>query len=251
MKVERNRPTYLAALITLLFPALVVSVTWALEDPATMTESLTMDQSGESSQVRLPNFSGHWVLNIKESDDFAEVMREAMGGGQSGRGGGMEGGRGGGMGGGHGGGKGGGGGGRGGGKGGGGGGRGSSDSSGDQERQIKAQQKLARAQVEYSRLDIFHDGIELNVTNGLDISRLLFTDGRQMNIWTQRGEATATASWQERTLVVSWKTSQDTMSRIRYYTLSEGGQQLTMTESRRFPGQDKTVKITMVYNLEK
>jgi hypothetical protein len=50
---------------------------------------------------------------------------------------------------------------------------------------------------------------------------------------------------------VSWKTSQDTMSRIRYYTLSEGGQQLTMTESRRFPGQDKTVKITMVYDLQK
>ena len=239
MKVERNRPTYLAALITLVFPALIVSVAWALEDPATMTKSLTMDQSGESSQVRLPNFSGHWVLNIKESDDFAEVMREAMGGEQGGRSGGMEGSSGGGMGGG-----------RGGGKGGGGGGRGSG-SSGDQEHQVKAQQKLARAQEEYSRLEIFHDGVELNVTNGLDISRLLFTDGRQMNIWTQQGEATATASWQERTLVVAWKTSQDTMSRIRYYTLSEGGQQLTMTESRRFPGQDKTVKITMVYDLQK
>jgi hypothetical protein len=39
------------------------------------------------------------------------------------------------------------------------------------------------------------------------------------------------------------------MSRIRNYTLSESGKQLIMTESRRLPGQDKTVKIRMVYDL--
>ena len=40
------------------------------------------------------------------------------------------------------------------------------------------------------------------------------------------------------------------MSRIRYYTLSEDGQQLTMTENHRPPGQDKTIEMTMVYDLE-
>ena len=54
----------------------------------------------------------------------------------------------------------------------------------DPARQVKAQQRLIRIQEEYARLEIYHDGIELNVTNGLDISRLLFTDGRRMNIWT-------------------------------------------------------------------
>jgi hypothetical protein len=187
---------------------------------------------GAKAQDSPTNLTGAWVLNEKESDNFTEIMNRASGGGQvdrqTGRG------------------KGQGGGGRGG--GGRGGGR-NSGSSGDEERQVRAQQKLTRAQMEYSRLEIFHDGIELNVTNGLDISRLLFTDGRLMNIWTQNGEATATASWQDRTLVVTWKTSQDTMSRIRYYTLAEGGQQLTMTESRRLPGQDKSIKIKMVYDL--
>ena len=81
------------------------------------------------------------------------------------------------------------------------------------------------------------------------LSRLLFTDGRRMNIWTQHGEANATASWREQTLVVEWKTGQDTMSRTRSYTLSGDGRQLIMTENRRLPGQDKTVKIRMVYDL--
>ena len=198
--------------------------------------------SPAQAQDETPNLTGNWVLNEKESDDFAEVMREAMGGSQ-GKGGGMQGGgKSGGMGGGRGGG------GRGGGGGGHGGGMG--DTGMDQNKAVKTQQRLARAREEYSRLEIFHDGIELNVTNGLDISRLLFTDGRQMNIWTQKGEAKATATWREQTLIVEWKTRQDTMNRIRYYSLSEGGQQLTMTESRRLPGQDKTVKITMVYDLK-
>lgn len=201
--------------------------------------------SAARAQDDPPNLTGNWVLNEKESDDFAEVMREAMGGSQGKGGGSMQGG---GKGGGRGGG---GGGGRGGGGGGGSHGGGMGDSGQDPSKAAKTQQRLARAREEYSRLEIFHDGIELNVTNGLDITRLLFTDGRQMNIWTQQGEAKATATWQKRTLIVEWKTRQDTMNRIRYYTLSEGGQQLTMTESRRLPGQDKTVKITMVYDRNK
>ena len=219
---KSSRPVSRATLIAMTVSLLFVSGAWAQDDAP-------------------PNLTGNWILNVKASDDMAAVMREAMGTGQSMGGGGKGsggGGRGGGMGGG-----------RGGGHGGKGGGMG--DSGDDPARQVKAQQRLVRIQEEYSILEIFHEGIELNVTNGLDISRLLFTDGRRMNIWTQQGEATATAHWQDRTLVVEWNTGQDTMSRIRYYTLSETGYQLVMTESRRLPGQDKTVKIRMVYDLGK
>ena len=183
-----------------------------------------------------PNLTGNWILNEKLSDDFSKLMQEGTGDGQMGREGGKQGG----------GGRGGGSGGRGGGRGSGGkGGQGGGD---NDERQAKAQLRVARARDEYSRLEIFHDGIELNVTNGLDISRLIYTDGRQMNIWTQNGEARATATWQEQILVVQWKTSQDTMSRIRRYTISDGGQRLTVAEARRLPSQDKAIEITMVYD---
>ncbi len=223
---ESIRPVTRAAMISLIISLLSVASSWAQDN--SLSDTLAVDVSCDAQ----PNLTGNWILNVKASDDMAAVIREAMGGGQNmggdrkggdRKGGGRGGGRGGGMG----------------------------NTSEDPARQVKAQQRLARIQEEYSRMEIFHDGIELNVTNGLDISRLLFTDNRRMNIWTQQGEATATAHWQDRTLVVEWKTSQDTMSRIRYYTLSETGYQLVMTESRRLPGQDKTVKIRMVYDLGK
>ncbi len=230
---KSNRPVTRAAMIVLTVSLLFVSS--ALADAGAVSDSLAIDISHQAQ----PNLTGNWILNVKASEDMAAVMREAMGGGQSMGGGGKGGGggRGGGMGGGRG--------------GGGGQGGGTGNSGADPARQAKAQQRLARIQEEYSRMEIFHDGIELNITNGLDISRLLFTDGRRMNIWTQQGEANATAHWQDRTLVVEWKTRQDTMSRIRYYTVSETGFQLVMTETRRLPGQDKTVKIRMVYDLGK
>ncbi len=222
---ESNRLFSPVAGIALTASLLIVSAAWAQADA--VSDTLAIDISHDTQ----PNLTGNWILNEKASDDMAAVMREAMGGGQSMGGGGK-----------------GGGGGRGGGRGGGKGG-GTGNSGEDAARQAKAQQRLIRVQEEYSRIKIFHDGIELNVTNGLDISRLLFTDGRSMNIWTQQGEANATAHWQGRTLIVEWKTNQDTMSRIRNYTVSETGYQMIMTETRRLPGQDKTVKIRMVYDL--
>ncbi len=232
---ESNRPFVRAAMMAMTVSLLFVTSAWAQDNA--VSDTLAIDISPDAQ----PNLTGNWILNVKASDDMAAIMREAMGGGQSMGGGGKGGGGGGG------GGRGGGGGGRGG--GGGGKGGGSGNSGDDAARQAQAQQRLIRVQEEYSRMEIFHDGIELNVTNGLDISRLLFTDGRKMHIWTQQGEANATAHWQGRTLIVEWKTSQDTMSRIRNYSVSETGYQMIMTETRRLPGQDKTVKIRMVYDL--
>ena len=101
---------------------------------------------------------------------------------------------------------------------------------------------------EYSHLDIFHDGIELNVTNGMDISRFMYTDGRENTIFTQFGQATAKANWHGHSLDVEWKTRQDTTARVRHYQLSEDGQQLYVSEERNIPGQDKPVDIRLVYD---
>ena len=207
------------------------TVVWTVSILSLLFLASAMAQDG------LPNLTGKWVLNEKMSDDFAAVMKEAKSGGSEmpqggGRGGGGKGGggRGGGM---------------------GGGGKGGGGSRGDsEERQAKAQERMDRALKEYSHLEIYHAGIELNVTNGLDISHLLYTDGNEMTIWTQRGEAKATATWREDILVVEWKTRQDTVSRIREYTLGSEGRILTMIESLQLPGQDKSIEMTMVYELE-
>jgi len=194
----------------------------------------------EESLDNQPNLTGFWTINEKMSDDLQQVMMEAMGGGKgSGRGGGGGGGRGGSGGGGRGGG---GGGGR------GGGGGGHPGGSADMPQNSKAQQRAEEMKKQYSRLEIFQDGHELNVTNGLDITRLLYTDGRTNHIWTQRGEATATASWVGSTLVVKWKTQQETVARVRYYSLENGGKRLFVSEEIQIPGKDELVKVKMVYD---
>jgi len=184
---------------------------------------------GLATENTTVNFTGQWILNTKLSDPIQPARPEGgrqqggMSGGGGGRGGGGRGG-------------------------GGGGGRGSHAGGSGQQPSVQDQQRAVRMQQELSRLEIFQDGIELNVTNGMDISRLLYTDGRTMNIWTQRGEAQAIATWEDRTLTVQWKTRTETMSRLRRYSLSDNGLQLTVTEKRRLPKGDKYREMTLIYD---
>jgi len=202
--------------------------------PLLIAMTLALSATAQTPEDSMPNFSGKWTLNKKLSDPIQPPQ------GKGGHGGGMSGGSmiGGGRGGG----------GRGGGMGGMGGGGGGRRGGGNQQQSVQNQQRIARLQQELSRLEIFHDGVELDVTNGLDITRLIYTDGRTMNIWTQRGEANATANWEGPTLIVQWKTRQDTMSRIRRYTIDEGTNRLTVTEKRRQPGGDKYQEMVLVYD---
>ena len=114
----------------------------------------------------------------------------------------------------------------------------------------EAQKRLEDLKLQYATLEIFQDGVELNVTNGLEITQLFYTDGRQMTIWTQHGEADATAVWQDQTLVMTWKTRQDAPQRVRQYEISEDGLTLTATEERQLPGQEKPTKVKLVYDLQ-
>jgi hypothetical protein len=214
MRTARQR---FLVLLLILSPSLLAAAEEAAQDPA-------------------PNFTGNWALNKKRSDPIQPARPQGgkSGGGKSGRGMSGSGGRGGG--------------GRSGGGGGMSGGGGHGGGGDAQQPSAQDQQKAMRLENELSRLEIFQEGIEMNVTNGLDISRLLFTDNRTMTIWTQRGEAKANAHWEGPTLIVQWKSGQDTMSRVRRYTLSESGFRLTVTEKRRLPGGDKYREMTLVYD---
>jgi len=132
-----------------------------------------------------PNFTGTWVLNQDLSDSF-QPQRLPAGSPQGGmRGGGGRGG-GGGM------------------RGGGGRGGGTKQNRTGQQPPPGDPQKVVRIQQEISRLEIFHAGPELNITSGLDISRLFFTDGRTTTVMAERGQATATATWRDATLKIQW-----------------------------------------------
>lgn len=173
-----------------------------------------------------PNLTGTWVLSA-ESRSRLQAPRtsgERPGGGRSGRGSGGKSGAG-----------------RGGGR------RGGSrpDAAPQQDTLGSAQHTQLLQKVE--RLQIFHDGIELNITDGLDISRLLYTDGRPLKIWTQQGETAATAMWQGQALIVSWESSQSGSGRLRRYLLSADGLRLTVTERRGDADSDKSPEMQLVY----
>lgn len=183
-------------------------------------------------------FSGAWVLNPQASDDIGAAFGKSRGDRPEGPPGGMGGGRGGrqGM---------------------GGGGRPGGGRMMDEDRPVDPAggeeggnpdtQARLRLQKEASRLDIFTDGTELNITNGLDVSRLLFCDGRETTIWTEFGEIRAGASWEDGTFREWWKPGRGP-GRTVTYRLAPDGNRLTVTEERNLPGNQGTVQLTLVYD---
>ena len=107
---------------------------------------------------------------------------------------------------------------------------------------------MEQRKLEIAKLTVFQEGNELNVTNGLDISRFLYTDGRNMEIWTQQGMADATATWAGPTLVVRWSTAEDGPEQIRRYSLDEDGSKLMVTATMQRPDSDKTQTMSLVYD---
>jgi hypothetical protein len=171
----------------------------------------------------IPDLTGTWVLNENESDTFNAPGRGQ--GGTPAKGGGR------------------GGGGRGGGGRGGGGGQG-----GGQEPSAEDQARLEERNKALSKLVIFQQGFEMNVTNGLDISRMLITDGRDLEIWTQQGMASATATWNGPTLVVRWSVSEEGPEQVRRYSLEEDGLKLSVRATVQRPDSDKTHTVSLVYD---
>jgi hypothetical protein len=183
--------------------------------------------------AELPNFSGTWLLNLELSErpTAPPADREHLprGGGKGSHQGGRRGGQGG--------------------RAGGPGAEGRGADSRPQQPAAGREPKPTRNRVqEMSRLEIFHDGPELNLTDGLAVSRLLFTDGRATTIWAENGEVTTTAVWQGADLVISWQTPADGAGRVQRFALSEDGRRLTVHEQRRVPGGEEFRSVTFVYD---
>lgn len=187
------------------------------------------------------NLTGSWVLNDKLSDPFepptgAGGQGDGRHGGGS-RGGGKGGGRGGGMGGG-----------RGGGMGGGRGGGSQPTQDNTEQRQAEQQQKMEEMTQKVARITIFQEGLEFNVTDGRDISHLLYTDGREMTIWTDRGQATASAYWNGPVLVTRWRMGKDQPENVRRFLLDGTTDRLIVTDTFTRPDNDQATTRTMTYD---
>ncbi len=195
-------------------------------------------------------FNGAWALDVARSDDPTKLMPKSAAPGHrpgGGKGGGP--------------GMGGGGGGMGGGPGmGGGGGMGGGDGSQSNtrggsfggERTGKAAGAGAPPEMTggRSRLVLFHEGPEFGVTDAMDISQTVTTDGRRCERWTQRGQVFETAKAESGRIVVRSE-GQDGQARTTTYELNADGSELTVLTTFKPPWADKEVSLRSVYVKEK
>ena len=201
--------------------------------------------AAEEKPVATPSgFNGAWTLDGARSDDPAKLMPKSAPTGDrpgGGKGGGP------GMGGG------GGGGGRGGGGGMGGGGQ-SNTRSGSFGGAQTGKAAGASAPPEMaggrSRLVLFHEGPEFGVTDAMDISQTVTTDGRKSERWTHRGQVFDTAKAEPGRIVVRSE-GQDGQVRTTAYELNADGSELTVLMTFRPPWADKDVSLRSVYVREK
>ncbi len=171
------------------------------------------DSAGTASE---PDLSGVWVLNARASDDPAASVREVARTTRPRR-------------------------------------AGDRDEFGerrqDREQPELDKQTAAHAQrmrQRLARLEIFTGGGEFGLTDGLDIPRLLHTDGRTETIWTDQGEARATANWRDGALEVAWTGPGAPL--LSRYRLSPDGTQLLVLEQFTPPGGKEPVVVRLVYD---
>lgn len=247
------RGSTLAALLTLTGPSAVNAgrIPGPQLPPEELSEEVSPPDTASAPAI-VPSLTGSWVLNQEASDDPLAILQAAAGaggerpGGKGGRG--APGGRGGpgGMGGGPGGM----------GSSGGGPGRGESpDADGGWGRRGGMPSAGTadagfglRLKQEVARLEIFQQGAELNITDGLDNSRLIVIGGPEATIWTERGEVKARARWEKGQLVEEWLPSGPGAGRTRRYALTGDGRRLVVQEQRTMPGQDRALTIELVYD---
>ena len=101
-----------------------------------------------------------------------------------------------------------------------------------------------------SRLVIFHAGPEFGVTDAMDISQTVTTDGRKSERWTQRGQVFETAVVEDGKIVVHSE-GQDGQVRTTSYELNADGTELTVLMAFKPPRADKDITLRSVYVREK
>ena len=162
-----------------------------------------------------PDLTGFWILNPKASDDPAELLGRAAEAGLP-RGG-------------------------------------SRDDHTDPNRETETRKReeavaegSQRIRQRISRLDVFTGGDEFSVSDGLDIFRLLHTDGRTETVWTDAGETTATAVWNGNALEVTAASGKST--RLTRFQLGPDGSQLLVMEQFTPSGSKEPVILRLVYD---
>lgn len=163
-----------------------------------------------------PDLSGNWVLNAKASDDPAVVLGQAAAAGAP---------------------------------------RPNSfrDDTVDPNRETRAKDReeavagqAQRLQQRISRLEVFTGGDEFSVSDGLDIFRLLHTDGRPETVWTDAGETRATAVWRGGALEVHATSGK--AERLTRLQLSPDGSQLLVMEQFTPAEAKEPVILRLVYD---
>jgi hypothetical protein len=100
---------------------------------------------------------------------------------------------------------------------------------------------------EFGRLEIFHDGDEFDLTDGMQISRVLKVGGQPTEVFTPRGSMKAAAAWEGEAMVVTERNPDGRVMRTRQFMLSADKQVLTVREVRHMPGKDGDLTMTLVY----
>ena len=163
-----------------------------------------------------PDLSGNWVLNAKASDDPAAVLGLAAEAGAP---------------------------------------RPNNfrEDTADPNRETRAKDledavagQTQRLQQRISRLEVFTGGDEFSVSDGLDIFRLLHTDGRTETVWTDAGETRATAVWRGSALEVHATSGK--ADRLTRFQLSPEGSQLLVMEQFTPPEAKEPVILRLVYD---
>lgn len=114
----------------------------------------------------------------------------------------------------------------------------------EKERQEAEGRKAGR---EFGRLEIFHDGDEFDLTDGMQISRVLKVGGQPTEVFTPRGSMKAAAVWEGEAMVVTERNPDGRVMRTRQFMLSADKQVLTVREVRHMPGKDGDLTMTLVY----
>lgn len=162
-----------------------------------------------------PDLSGRWTLNQEASDNLMEVLGP-MAAGRGGQGDGV----------------------------------GSANPEAITEDQIaQMQRRLDRMLGRLSYLEIFHEDPDLDYTDGMDITRLLHTDGREDTVWTDQGQMKAKAVWNDAILDITWRGEHG--DRKTYLTLSADGRQLIVNEQLVLPDGGNGATIRLVYDRAK
>ena len=183
------------------------------------------------SGAQHPDFTGAWELDERMSEDPVEQAKKAMAELRSDWRSGSRGG----------------GGGRGGGKGGSGGGRGTGRGDGaDSNQGAMASRVTVLVGSGADRLAIAQDDPQVSITYSTDLTRTLYTDGRNVETKDARGEVKTTSKWKKTKLVVEAKS--DLGKVTENYELEEGGNRLFVDVKVKPEGEMPSFTFRRTYN---